>query len=60
MTDGGGLRAVGGAGPVMMIGGAEDRFRDRVILSTFADLAGGADGHVIVISTASSLGEAAT
>jgi cyanophycinase len=51
---------VGGAGPVMMIGGAEDRFRDRVILSTFADLAGGADGHVIVISTASSLGDAAT
>jgi cyanophycinase len=44
----------------MMIGGAEDKFRDRVILSTFADLAGGADGHVIVISTASSLGEAAT
>jgi len=43
----------------MMIGGAEDKFRDRVILSTFADLAGGSDGHVIVISTASSLGEAA-
>jgi cyanophycinase len=59
MKDGGGLRAVGGAGPVMMIGGAEDKFRDRVILSTFADLAGGSDGHVIVISTASSLGEAA-
>jgi cyanophycinase len=60
MTDGSLLRAVGGAGPVMMIGGAEDRFRDKVILSTFADLAGGEDGHVVVISTASSLGDAAT
>ena len=54
------LRAVGGAGPVMIIGGAEDRFRDKVILGTFADLAGGADGTVVVISTASSLGDAAT
>jgi len=60
MTDGGILRAVGGAGPVMIIGGAEDRFRDKVILGTFADLAGDADGHVVVISTASSLGDAAT
>jgi cyanophycinase len=60
MTDGGALRAVGGAGPVMIIGGAEDRFRDKAILSTFAELAGGSDGHVVVISTASSLGDAAT
>jgi cyanophycinase len=44
----------------MVIGGAEDKFRDKVILATFAELAGGADGHVVVISTASSLGEAAT
>ena len=44
----------------MVIGGAEDRFRDKVILGTFADLAGGADGNVVVISTASSLGDAAT
>ncbi len=54
------LKAVGGAGPVMVIGGAEDKFRDKVILGTFAELAGGSDAHVIVISTASSLGEAAT
>jgi cyanophycinase len=60
MADGGALRAVGGAGPVMLIGGAEDKFRDKVILSTFADLAGGSDGHVVVVSTASSLGEVAT
>ena len=44
MTEAGALRAVGGAGPVMIIGGAEDRFRDKVILGTFAELAGGADG----------------
>src|ERR1700675_4744856 len=50
----------GGAGPVMVIGGAEDKFRDKLILSRFARFAGGADGHVVVISTASSLGEEAT
>jgi cyanophycinase len=44
----------------MIIGGAEDRFRDKVILGTFADLAGRADGNIVVISTASSLGDAAT
>src|SRR6185436_10118417 len=60
MTDAAALRAVDGAGTVMVIGGAEDRFRDKVILQTFADLAGGDGGHVVVISTASSLGEAAT
>jgi cyanophycinase len=40
----------------MVIGGAEDKIRDRVILSRFATLAGGSNGVVIVISTASSLG----
>jgi cyanophycinase len=60
MTESGALRAVGGAGPVLLIGGAEDKFREKVILSTFAELSGGPDGHVIVISTASSLGEVAT
>jgi cyanophycinase len=44
----------------MVIGGAEDRMRDKVILARFAAFAGGADGHVVVISTASSLGDAAT
>jgi cyanophycinase len=58
--DGAPLRAVGGAGPVLLIGGAEDKFRDKLILSTFAELTGGADGHVVVISTASSLGGVAT
>ena len=60
MTTGRDLRSIanlGTAGPVMVIGGAEDKFRDKVILSRFAKFAGGADGHVVVISTASSLGD---
>ena len=55
MTTGRDLRSIanlGSAGPVMVIGGAEDKFRDKVILSRFAKFAGGADGHVVVISTA--------
>ncbi len=47
-------------GPVMIIGGAEDKLRDRVILTRFVAMAGGTDSHIAVISTASSLGDAAT
>jgi len=56
------LASVGGApaGPVMVIGGAEDKVREKVLLSRFVRFAGGADGHIVVISTASSLGERAT
>ena len=54
------VAGLGAAGPVMVIGGAEDKFRDKVILARFAKFAGGAEGHVVVISTASSLGEQAT
>ncbi len=43
-------------GHVIIIGGAEDKVRDRVILSRFATLAGGRDATVAVISTASSMG----
>jgi cyanophycinase len=43
-------------GTVMVIGGAEDKIRDRVILSRFVSLAGGPDAIIAVISTASSLG----
>ncbi|MEO5884063.1 MAG: cyanophycinase [Candidatus Limnocylindrales bacterium] len=43
-------------GSVIIIGGAEDKVRDRVILSRFATLAGGREAKVAVISTASSLG----
>lgn len=61
--DGRSLAAVAGlgtAGPVMVIGGAEDKLKDRVILARFAKAAEGPDGHVVVISTASSLGDFAT
>ena len=43
-------------GTVMIIGGAEDKFRDRVILNRFVTLAGGRDATIAVVSTASSLG----
>jgi cyanophycinase len=43
-------------GHVIIIGGAEDKVRERVILSRFVRLAGGTDARVAVISTASSLG----
>jgi cyanophycinase len=50
----------GPAGPVMVIGGAEDKLGERVILSRFVQLAGGEGARIAVISTASSLGDAAT
>jgi cyanophycinase len=43
-------------GTAIVIGGAEDKVRDRVILGRFVALAGGADARIAVISTASSLG----
>jgi cyanophycinase len=43
-------------GTVIIIGGAEDKFRDRVILNRFVTLAGGTEATIAVISTASSLG----
>jgi cyanophycinase len=43
----------------MVIGGAEDKVRERVILNRFVKLAGGRDARVAVVSTASSLGAAA-
>ncbi|MGH2662813.1 MAG: cyanophycinase [Actinomycetota bacterium] len=49
----------GTAGPVIMIGGAEDKRRDRVILSRFVELAGGSEAAILVISTASTFGERA-
>jgi cyanophycinase len=47
-------------GPVMIIGGAEDKLRDKLILTRFCSLAGGSDAVIVVISTASSLGDLAT
>jgi cyanophycinase len=46
-------------GTVVLIGGAEDKVRDRLILSRFCELAGGESATVAVISSASSMGEAA-
>jgi len=46
-------------GTVIVIGGAEDKIRDRIILNRFVSLAGGEDAVVCVISTASSLGHEA-
>jgi cyanophycinase len=48
------------AGHLLIIGGAEDKLRQRQILARFVSLAGGAHARVVVISTASSLGDEAT
>jgi cyanophycinase len=50
----------GAPGPVMVIGGAEDKLGERIILTRFVQLAGGGQSRIVVISTASSLGDAAT
>ncbi len=47
-------------GHLLIIGGAEDKLRQRQILGRFVTLAGGAEARVVVISTASSLGDEAT
>ena len=47
-------------GPLLIIGGAEEKLRQRQILSRFASLAGGAGGRVVIISTASSVAGEAT
>ena len=43
-------------GTVIVIGGAEDKVRDRVILGRFVALAGGPAARIAVIATASSFG----
>jgi cyanophycinase len=43
------------AGPVMAIGGAEDKLRDKLILSAFVNLAGGPDARLAILPTASSI-----
>lgn len=42
-------------GSILAIGGAEDKFNDRVILSRFVDLAGGPDARIAIVPTASSI-----
>ncbi|HYM53625.1 MAG TPA: cyanophycinase [Candidatus Dormibacteraeota bacterium] len=48
------------AGHLLIIGGAEDKLRQRQILARFVALAGGTEARVAVVSTASSLGDEAT
>ena len=48
------------AGHLLIIGGAEDKLRQRQILGRFVSLAGGSDARIVVISTASALGDEAT
>jgi cyanophycinase len=43
-------------GTAIVIGGAGDKVRDRVILSRFVALAGGLDAKIAVLATASSFG----
>jgi cyanophycinase len=44
----------------MLIGGAEDKLKSKRILARFVKLAGGPDAHIVVVSTASMLGETTT
>ncbi|MCC6791382.1 MAG: cyanophycinase [Thermomicrobiales bacterium] len=44
-----------GAGHIMAIGGAEDKLDDKIILSTFAHLAGGSNAKIAIVPTASSI-----
>ena len=43
------------AGPLVLIGGAEDKFFAKVILRRLVELAGGRRAHIVVIPTASSV-----
>ena len=47
-------------GPLVIIGGAEDKLRGKTILSHFVRLAGGVSSRIAVLSTASALGDEAT
>ncbi len=45
-------------GPLMAIGGAEDRLDDKVILSSFAHFSGGKKARIAIVPTASSIEDA--
>jgi len=45
-----------GPGPLLAIGGAEDKLGRRSVLKTFVRLAGGSEARIAVVPTASSLG----
>src|SRR6266536_1559422 len=48
------------AGVLMAIGGAEDKLGDKAVLARFVRLAGGGSARVLIVSTASSLGDEIT
>ena len=50
-------QAAGRRGPLIAIGGAEDKVRERTILRYFLETAGGADASVVVLATASEVPE---
>lgn len=50
---------VAGAGPIVLIGGAEDKLRGRQILRRFTRHAGGDSANIVVIATASEISEQA-
>jgi cyanophycinase len=51
------LQAAGKPGPLIAIGGAEDKVRERTILRYFLEVAGGSDASVVVLATASEVPE---
>ena len=53
------LQAAGKPGPLIAIGGAEDKVRERTILRYFLEVAGGSDASVVVLATASEVPETA-
>ena len=42
-------------GNLIIIGGAEDKKKDCIILRKVAELAGGADAHLVVLTTATQM-----
>src|SRR3954447_20993690 len=47
----------GAGGPLMIIGGAEDKLRRPTILRDFVAASGGEQARIVVVPTASTLGE---
>jgi len=51
------VQSAGKPGPLIAIGGAEDKVRERTILRYFLEVAGGSDASVVVLATASEVQE---
>jgi cyanophycinase len=57
VSTGDGSPAAAPGGPLMIIGGAEDKLRRRTILKDFVAASGGRRARIVVVPTASSLGD---